>query len=189
LWPAVRRSKLLPEGGAAPPDQLRLLTMRLQSAYKFAKKIGRVELSDLAKKLWVREYPMLTADVPGTLGSVTSRAEAQVRRLALIYALMDESGIVKVHHLRGALGLWTYCFDSAQFIFAGRSPRTREEKVLAALQTAPNGLTQTEISAAFHNHLQGIDALLHQLQQKGLVESKLFKTAGRSVTRWFAVQE
>ena len=45
----------------------------------------------------------------GLYGAVTSRAEAQVVRLSLIYALLDCSPVIRQEHLLAALALWEYC--------------------------------------------------------------------------------
>ena len=39
----------------------------------------------------MRVYPALSEGRPGLLGSVIARAEAQVMRLALVYAVLDRS--------------------------------------------------------------------------------------------------
>jgi hypothetical protein len=46
------------------------------------------------------------------LGAVTARGEAQVMRLACLYALADISSFVRLEHLRAGLEVWRYCFDS-----------------------------------------------------------------------------
>ena len=48
---------------------------------------------------------------------MTSRAAPHVRRLAMIYALLDMESVVDTKHLRAAKRLWDYCEDSAQSCF------------------------------------------------------------------------
>src|SRR5262249_15759640 len=54
---------------------------------------------------------------PGLCGAITSRAEAQVLRLSLVYALMDCSATIKVPHLQAALAFWDYSEQSVSLIF------------------------------------------------------------------------
>ena len=85
----MRRSKLLPYGGHVDDAALVGLAERFAKAVKFAKNVGRVKMTDEAAKAWAEAYPELSADRPGLLGAVTARAEAQVIRLSLIFALLD----------------------------------------------------------------------------------------------------
>ena len=71
----------------------------------------RVRFTREARELWSAEYQGLTADRPGIYGAVTARAEAQMLRLSLIYALLDEAvlpaaEIIDIPHLRAALAVW-----------------------------------------------------------------------------------
>ncbi len=55
----------------------------------------------------------------GVVGAVTGRGEAQVIRMALIFAMLDLSDHIRVEHLKAARALWQYCEDSARIIFGG----------------------------------------------------------------------
>jgi hypothetical protein len=91
----------------------------------------------------------LSEGQPGLFGAVTSRAEAQVIRLALLYALLDEADHIGTEHLRAALALWRYAEDSARFIFGGLSPD--QHKILAFLADGPR--TKTDIiKKCFHGN-------------------------------------
>lgn len=78
---------------------------------------GPITRTPAAKGLWGESYAALTEPTPGLVGHVTSRAAAHVMRLACLYALLDESDQVDVDHLTAALALWTYCEQSARYIF------------------------------------------------------------------------
>ena len=88
LWFSVERSKLLPEGGGIREKDLSVLEKQLKKSVEFARSQKLIPFSHNAAVLWRERYPQLTADVPGLVGAVTSRAESQVRRVALIFALM-----------------------------------------------------------------------------------------------------
>lgn len=92
---------------------------------------------DQAKRFWADVYEGLAAPHGGLFGAVTSRAEAQVLRLSLVYALLDESAVIRVEHLRAALALWQYAEDSARYTFGGSTGDPVDDKILAILRTGP----------------------------------------------------
>jgi hypothetical protein len=47
---------------------------------------------------------------------MTTRAEAQTRRLACLYALADRASVVELPHLEAGLAVWNYCYQSAEYI-------------------------------------------------------------------------
>lgn len=114
LFCCVRRTRLLPEGGNIDPLDLKPWIERLPAALKDARfhPLAR-RFDDEARELWAQEYAELAKGAPGLLGSVTARAEAQVRRLALLYALVDCSKAIEARHLQAALSVWDYCEASA----------------------------------------------------------------------------
>ena len=69
------------------------------------------------RALWHKEYARLSEGYPGMFGAMTARSEAQVMRLACIYALLGCSDVIRVEHLQAALAVWTYCEDSVRFVF------------------------------------------------------------------------
>jgi hypothetical protein len=189
-WVRVRRQKLLPNGGTVPQDQLKKLQRRWKAALKRAATIRTIGLSPRAQALWDEQYARLSADVPGVVGAVTSRAEAQVRRLAAIYSLMDESGTVLRQHLRAAFAVWKYCEQSARSIFSKRSAITTEGRLLKILRASAQGLTRSQISAGFSHHLSAdeINRVLQNLCDQRLVRAKTMKTPGRPANRWYAIR-
>jgi hypothetical protein len=70
------------------------------------------------------------------LGSVIARAEAQVTRLALIYALLDRRDQIEVVHLKAALAVWEYCEASATRIFGKMVGDPVADEILRARQQA-----------------------------------------------------
>ena len=89
LWSCVRRSKLLPRGGNLQEAAIEPLRQRLINALQFAAGVEQMDLSAEAWNLWEQQYPILSGGHAGLHGKLTSRAEAQVRRLACVYALLD----------------------------------------------------------------------------------------------------
>ncbi len=93
------------------------LVKRIHETIEFARSVTAVILDPEASELWEQVYPELTQEIPGLYGSAISRAEAQVRRIAMIYALMDHRPMVGIQHLQAALALWEYARASAEHIF------------------------------------------------------------------------
>jgi hypothetical protein len=162
---------------------------QVKDKVRLAKRKAEVGLSVNAAHLWERIYPEISTDEAGQFGAATSRAEAHVRRIALIYALTDGSRKVRTAHLRAALEVWRFCEDSARFIFGGRSAVTLEDRILSALRRSGSGLTRTEINQALHHHVHTteISRALHVLKEQGLVRAKTLKTGGRSAQYWRAI--
>ncbi|HKF07204.1 MAG TPA: DUF3987 domain-containing protein [Xanthobacteraceae bacterium] len=118
LFMLVKRSKVLPFGGDALEDRVIAdLGERLKRALDVASNIGRVNWTDSARDAWTAVYRQLSEGQPGLLGAVTSRAEAQVVRLALVYAVLDGAANIDLPHIRAALAVWEYAEASAAHIF------------------------------------------------------------------------
>ena len=115
LFCCASRSKVFPFGGKVDEDASRRVVHRLADAVAYARDLGRdhheVGWGDAAG-LWASRYPSLSEGKPGLFGAVTSRAEAQVVRLALLFALADHVPVINTPHLQAALAIWDYCHDS-----------------------------------------------------------------------------
>ncbi len=154
LWLAVRRSKLLPEGGALADADLKELILKLQGALQHASACSLFKRTQAAREFWHRLYPVLTADRAGLLGAITNRAESYVMRLAVAYAALDLARAVDVVHLQAALAVWDYCSGSASFIFGEGLGDSIADKILDALRAAePQGLSQSGIGQLFKNNV------------------------------------
>jgi hypothetical protein len=121
---SAQRSKLLPFGGTVDERTIEKLVKRLKRARSHARKVGEMKFSRKARKLWGKIYTRLASEVPGMLGAITSRAEAQVLRLSMVYALLSCSDRIKTHHLKAASALWSYCEQSRRSFLgiAGQPP-------------------------------------------------------------------
>lgn len=170
-------------------DDLLMLYDRLREAADFARTVGEVRRSDAARDIWHAVYPRLAGDRLGLFGAVTSRAEAQTMRLALVYALLDSSRSIEAEHLSAGLAVWSYCEASARLIFGDALGDVTADEVVRALRGAASGLTRTELSSRFGRNKSAseINRALMVLMQHGLVRSeKEDTTTGRPPERWFA---
>lgn len=191
LWCAVKRSKLLPEGGDLQNADLAPIVLALRRAVDHARTATLLRRSPEAKAFWFKLYPSLTADRFGLIGAITNRAEAQVMRLALIYALLDCSPQIEVPHLRAALALWDYCDRSSRFIFGEALGDKVADRILDELRCAgPNGLTRNDLRELFKRNLSGskIEAALAMLSRFSLAgwAKEPRQGAGRPAIVWRA---
>ena len=175
LWCAVRRSKLLPDASTPALDGFR---QRLTLMTQAARRIGDVKRTASAASLWRAVYPTLVAEKRGTWDEATSRAEAHVVRLSLLYALLDGSDTIDEPHLRAALALWRYCDESARIVFgdgsgsgSGSGSGTLEGRIRRVVRDRP-GIGRTELR----------DAISHKIKANEL-ERALAWLAGRGELR------
>ncbi len=145
LWIHADRSKLLPEGGGTPDTTE--LTESLRSAVRAARARGEVQRDVEARDLWHAMYTQLSEPPPGRMGEILSRAEAQVMRIALLLALLDQADFIGKQHLEAALAFWRYCEASAAHIFAGTFADPKAAKIWEALGNGP--LTMTKVHELF----------------------------------------
>jgi hypothetical protein len=184
----VQRSKFLPDGGALTDQDLRPLCGILQSVLATAEGVAEMRRDAAAREMWATEYPRLTEGRPGLLGAVTSRAEAHVLRLSMLYALLDGSCVIRVPHLQAALAVWDYAKASARFVFGDALGDPIADTILRTLRQRPEGMTQTEIMNLFERHqsAERVRKAEADLQGMGLIELRKERTAGRSRERWMA---
>jgi hypothetical protein len=188
LWVCVRRSKILPEGGRIDEVDFTATIQAIGEAATFAKNIDEMKRDEDAREIWLRVYGELSEGRPGLLGAAISRAEAQVMRLAIMYAILDCSIVVCKQHLLAALAVWDYCEASARFIFGETLGDPVADELLRFLRASPLGRTRTEIRDFFGRNSRAgeIDRALVMLSELKLAYATQEKTNGRPVERWFA---
>jgi hypothetical protein len=190
LWLAVRRSKLLPDGGDLESIDWLPIVHRLQQIVSRARRRGehKYKRDAAANKLWRTVYERLSSQLPGLLGFMLSRAEAQVMRLACVFAVLDQADLVQVEHLQAALALWDYCVLSARLVFGEPLGDPDADRLLDAIKTAPDGLTRKQISDdVFCRNKQSKDiaTLLSDLLLLGIIHRVMLpSTGGRRAELW-----
>jgi hypothetical protein len=192
VFMCVRRSKSLPLGGARIPDgTLRNFGERIERAVRAARKTQCVTMTDSAEQTWKRVYPTLSEGYSGLFGAVTGRAEAQCLRMALLYALMDESSVVDRTHLLAAIAIWERAEASARHIFGSALGDPLADEILRALRVAGEAsMTRTAIRDLLRRHgrAERIDAALELLARRGLARRcERDATGGRPAEVWKAI--
>ncbi len=187
---SVKRSKHLPEGGHLSDEALTTIAQRIRGAIKEGTRYRLLTRDDGARAIWASVYPRLSRAVSGLFGSVTGRAEAQVLRLSLLYAVLDGASSIGEPHLLAALALWRYAEDSARHIFGNSLGDPYADRILDALRSAPDGMTRTQISVDVFNRntrIDRIDAALQGLAADGSIRTvREEATGGRPAERFFA---
>jgi hypothetical protein len=152
LYTFVYRTKMCPNGG--PQLDWTNEVVELHKIIQFARSVGYVPLTKAAHKMWSRMYVEIenaVGELPALPQAMCARGVAHVRRLALIFALLDKKDAVDSEHLQAAKKLWDYCMDSARFIFAGE---TKEQvQIVNWMHRNPGAVTVRQITdEVFHRH-------------------------------------
>jgi len=189
LWLAARRSKLLPLGGERFGLELEPLVQDLRAAVAFGASAGEIGFDADARRAWFALYGALSRGRYGLVGSVTSRAEAQTLRLALIYAILDRARSIRPEHLAAAVAVWTYAERSAARVFGDSLGDPVADEILAVLRRQPDGMRRSDIREHFHRNVASarIGRALVLLAEAGLVGRHVEKeTGGRPAEVWTA---
>ncbi|MGH2927100.1 MAG: DUF3987 domain-containing protein [Solirubrobacteraceae bacterium] len=188
IFAAVRRVRLLPEGGDPDPLNGTGLARYLTSVLDHAQTAGKVTLTPDARELWWQLYPQLTQPADGLLGQLTARAEAHVIRLALLYTLLDGQKTIQPEHLHAALALWDYAARSAAWALGQTTGDPLAEHIHAALTRSPHGLTRTPIRDLCQRNLSAdrVEHALHALAAAGRAQQQHTRTGGRPAELWTA---
>jgi hypothetical protein len=211
LWVAAKRSKKKPyleqEELHAMVEAIEEVAGKVKASLVWAREKDRIlEWDAAAKGAWTAFYDVCQAPA-GTEGLI-GRAEAHVCRLAMVYALLDKSETMQVHHLKAAAEVYRYCRESAIAIFLGpkemknytagqfvnsssssqfvSSSGVDEEKVMKYVQ-AKNKAKRTDISKEVFQRNKtkaDLDKILSSLLDKELITS-LTDTATKPPTTWY----
>lgn len=153
LWTHSSRTKLLPDGGEIGTVDFGEVIKSLQAALALARTRTEIKRSLEASKYWHAIYPKLTEELHGRWGEVTSRGEAQVVRLSLLFSLLEGCQQIELAHLKAAEALWNYCRDSARWAFMESTLSSNAQKLMIALEHS-DGLTRTQImKGVFSGHI------------------------------------
>lgn len=185
IWLAVRRTRLMPFPESPryliPPH---LLT-RIRKAIEDAQSPSELHWSDAAKDDWESFYMAVAGrQVTGLFGAIVGRAESQVVRLALIYALLDGAWEVRPEHLRAAIALWDYAERSVIHVF-GRSTGNRDaDELLCYLADGPvSWESAKKLTGA--RHASDVSDAVATLERLGLADVvKVARSGGGRPTRW-----
>ena len=127
---------------------------------------------------------------PGLAGAIAQRGEAQVVRLALIYALLDKSYQIEPVHLRAARAVWDYSEASVRYIFGASLGDDVADTILKALRAAGvAGMSRNHFFNLYDRHQSRdrISAALALLFEQKLATWKQEYSRGRPAEIWVAI--
>jgi hypothetical protein len=193
-WIPVKRAQVLPESKCVDwnhfPEVLKRIALVLET-FRWSGAPRALERSAEAQKIWNENYEALSSGYAGVLGGILNRAEAQVLRLSMLYAVCDASTLILPEHLRAALAVWRYAERSAKWIFGTATGNRRADKILWALQRKPEGLTRQDINIdIFQRNATKVDidqALSVLVANKLAVPTEQHIPKGRPIELWKAL--
>jgi hypothetical protein len=146
---SVKRSKTLPFGGRLDGEELKRVREQLRLAVRFASIEQQTTFDPHARERWIAAYNELSRGEAGLAGAATARAEAHTVRLALLYALLDCSDMIRLEHLEAALALWNYSAASARWVFGDSIGDPTADEIWSLARERHDGITRTEVSNLF----------------------------------------
>jgi hypothetical protein len=184
-WFCVRRSKAMPLATGMSDSDVRRLGNEYADRLAMARELRVVEFSVDARSMYGELYEEMTAETGGLHGIITARAEAQIIRLALTYAVLDASTIITTDHLTSGLAVWDYCNASSRYLFGQIGTSPVERRILKALELQP--MTTTELHRALDNHVasHALRTALENLQGQGRIDQQKQGTTGRPRVTWY----
>lgn len=193
LIAVVRRSKKLPSGGSLTDGQFEAMGRLVRAHLDEASAIDAMRWTPDAEADWTAWYNSQPDGRPGLFGALTARAEPQVLRLCVTYAIAAGSQEITSAHFGAAVAVWDYCEQSVRYLYGDRTGNRDADRLLDALRDAgEQGLDFTQQTRLFANHGgKRLERARHYLQRIGLAETTSQDTGGRprSVTRAIGVPQ
>lgn len=182
VWSAPHLAIATP--GTLPPAVVAELGADLQSATTFARTVGELTRTAAFEHEWNSLYYVLRLQPSGgdVFDSLTARAAPHILRLAMVYALLDQSTELDVTHLRAASALWEYCEATVAHVWGATLGSEHLDRLYAAATKAGTiGLSRTDINGLFSNNLdkREVDDLVARLVGMGLARAESQTTGGR----------
>lgn len=191
IWALVHRSKILSNPPKADVDKLSRLAIKIREAVNFARAQTVIKLTEEAELMWDSIYQKIHKDKPDTHTSgLKGRFDVLTLRLALNFALLDQSDKVTVKHLEAAnelIEISEHCIES---IFERKSSvlDSVSNKILNGLSRERDWVTQTSIMNRFFSNNIKSDLLnekLNTLESQNYIKRKITKSDGKkSITQW-----
>lgn len=145
LWVLVRRVRRLPMGGNLTHDDFSDLARVLRDAVQAGRKVGQMRFTKPAESAWADWY-MKLPEGSSLFHTVTARNEANTLRMAMIYAALDGSSEIDVHHLVAAFAAWDYARDSAHWLFGKTTGDLYADRIIAAAKASGDqGVSHSQI--------------------------------------------
>ena len=171
-------------GGGPPSGPLVLRMASTPSGLNYVPAVA-----DFARRVSVLSGGALQIKVISQWGLYAPGAEAQVIRLALIYALLDRCAVIDIGHLGAAIAVWEFCENSVRYIFGDALGDPIADEVLRALRHAGDaGMTRTQIRDLFARNrgTERVEVALGTLERHGKAKMISRDTGGRPAEVWIS---
>lgn len=193
LFCAVGRAQVLPHGAEVPATLIEGAGRDLGGLIHAARRRGRMDWTEGARGAWERFYRRCAKEDPGGMvGAITARAEPQVARLALLFALLDPHAEgIDVDHLAAAEAVWGHNVDTVRWVWGDRDGDPDAAKLLTAIRAhGPGGMTGTEQRDLFGKHKAGrdLERVRERLERRGVIATGAVPTDGRPAVVSVAVR-
>jgi DNA replicative helicase MCM subunit Mcm2 (Cdc46/Mcm family) len=143
---------------------------------------GILRLSPKARRIYEQWY--LTREkrrehLPEKVAQLTARGNANVIRLAVIYALLQGSLTIRTQEIRAAIAIIEYADASANFLLA--TGKVGLEAKITKILESKSPLSRDELHRALggHNTKEELNRALNALEEAGIIKTTTEQTRGR----------
>lgn len=175
LWVLARRAKRVSRPTRIPESVFSPIQTTVWQRLNYAHKMGEMSISSEFWDVFDSQYDRLSEDRPGMAGAITARAEAQVVRLSMVYAIAAGTRTIGAEHIHAALAFWDYAQASAEYIFSDQTGGGKlDATVKALIEGAPDGLSMTELHEKTGRNHKAVElkASVQRLVDAGIVLSR-----------------
>ena len=184
LFVASKRQRILPHGGDVGDHVLDRLGEQLADLIDFGKNNGHMQFTERAHAEWEDNYRTLLRDeqAPGVAGELLARGAAHVRRLSMIFAILDRCRDVDSKHVAAGMEAWRYSAASVRHVFGCRTGNKLADLIHDELRLADDQrLDRSQIRSAVGNNCTSaeIEEALGALHLAGIAYGKRIKNGQR----------
>jgi hypothetical protein len=194
LYVYGKRSHLIAHPRPISAEEVEPFAERIRLARMFAESSDQYQMWDEdAYSYWEEIYKELDeADDVGLVGEVLHRSGAIIRRLALLFAVLDLKAMWSRQHLDAAYAFWKYTRETALYLFGNSLGDATLDKAYKAFLASPAGLAKNDLIDVFSRNKRSaeVDHIIARLEGISLiVELERAKASkGRPERRWIATK-
>lgn len=186
LWVSVKRSKILPHGGQFSKENIQPFVKKFSDILSFGFEPGEMKFDEQAKILWSEIYHAFAEENrEGVYAAITARAEPNILRLAMIFAITDKCNLINVHHLNAAKAIWDYCDQTCLAIYGKATGDETVDKILKLVTELGGEASRTQIRDLFSRNVtkSEIDRAIGVIESKGLAK-RTYRKANGTITEY-----
>jgi hypothetical protein len=187
------RTKTLPQEEPLTKSEWQQFVPPLLQALEFGHNDAPEEydFTDDAWEMWLSETERWkrSSHPSSMVHALRSRFRPQVKRLAVIYAVSDQSDYIDVPHLEAALAIWDYSVQTVEHCLADQIGDKDANQLYIALLENSSGLTRREVTLQVfkgNRSTSQIDRAVKVLKDRSLLIERKIKGKTRPTTLWIA---